>query len=99
MTPEQSIYEIKRETFHRLGASRRVWMIEEHGADFVVHTWHGLGWTHGAGVGPTSSYPTLRLAAARLLQLLGTGPVAPQTWPEDVCIGEVTMTPTDCEKP
>jgi hypothetical protein len=41
------------------------------------------------GVAPPSEYPTLRKAAARLLQLLATGPVAPQTWPEDVCVGHV----------
>ncbi len=90
MTPEETIAEIKREHFDRFKNSRQVWFIEEHGADFTVHTWHGGDWQHGAGVGPATSYPTLRKAAARFLQMLGTGPVAPQTWPEDICVGSVT---------
>ncbi len=45
------------------------------------------------GVGPPTEYPTLRKAASRFLQLLGTGVVAPQTWPEDICIGHVQTTP------
>ena len=42
------------------------------------------------GVAPPSTYPNRRLAAARLLQLLGIGPVAPQSHPEDVCVGTIT---------
>lgn len=41
------------------------------------------------GVAPQSTYPTRRKAASRLLQLLGIGPVAPQDYPEKVCIGEI----------
>jgi hypothetical protein len=90
MTPEETIAEIKRETFDVFKDSRSVWIIEERGAEFIVHRWHGSEAKFGAGVGPSSDYPTLRKAAARFLQLLGTGPVAPQTWPEEVCIGTVT---------
>lgn len=91
MSPEEQIAEIKREHFARFQNSHQVWFIEEVGGEFVVQQWHGDRWKHGAGVAPSSSYPTLRKAAARLLQLMGTGPVAPQTWPESVCIGEATM--------
>ena len=91
MTPEETIAQIKRETFEQFKDARRVWMIEERGADFIVHSWHGQDDPNGAGVGPASSYPTLRKAAARLMQLLHVGPVAPQTWPEKVCIGEISL--------
>lgn len=95
MTPDETISEIKQETFDAFKNSSRVWIIEERGAEFIVHTWYGPTWKNGAGVGPASTYPTLRKAAARLLQLLGTGPVAPQTWPERVCIGSVNMEPDE----
>ena len=91
MTPDQEINQIKQEHFDRFRDSRRVWMIEECGVEYVVHSWSGREAEFGAGVGPSSSYPTLRKAAARLLQLLHCGPVAPQTWPEEICIGSVTM--------
>jgi hypothetical protein len=85
------IIEIKQEHFEKFKHSRQVWLIEERGAEFIVHQWHGEGWQNGAGVAPATSYPTLRKATARLLQLLGIGPVAPQTWPEDICVGSVEI--------
>lgn len=88
MTPDEEVAQIKRDTFDAFKDSRNVWIIEERGADFIVHSWNG---ENGAGVGPPSSYPTLRKAAARLMQLLHVGPVAPQTWPEAVCIGTINM--------
>lgn len=91
MTPDESIAEIKQQTFDKFKNSPRVWLVEERGAEFFVHTWSGEGHIHGCGVGPPSSYPTLRKAAARLLQMLGVGAVAPQTWPESVCIGSVDL--------
>lgn len=91
MTPDETIAEIKRETFGLFKDSRRVWILEERGAEFIVHTWNGNSDMHGAGVGPASSYPTLRKAAARFLQMLGVGVVAPQTWPEEICIGSVSV--------
>ena|SRR5690349_15717571 len=91
MTPDEEINNIKCDHFDRFRNSHQVWFIEEVGGEFVVQEWSGPGYKNGAGVAPSSSYPTLRKAAARLLQLLGTGAVAPQTWPESVCIGEVTM--------
>ena len=94
MSPEETIAEIKQETFDIFKGSPHVWIIEERGAEFIVHTWSGPGHINGSGVGPPSSYPTLRKAAARFLQMLGVGAVAPQTWPENVCIGSI-----DCEPP
>jgi hypothetical protein len=91
MTFDEEIIQIKRDTFDSFKDSPRVWIVEERGAEFVIHAWNGPGYKHGAGVGPASSYPTLRKAAARLLQLFHCGPVAPQTWPEEACIGVVAM--------
>lgn len=91
MTPEDEIAKIKQEAFETFRGSRQVWIIEERGAEFIVHKWSGDDWMYGSGVGPPSNYPTLRKAAARMLQLLGVGAVAPQTWPEEVCIGSVTL--------
>lgn len=88
-----TVSEIKDETFARLKSARQLWMIEECGASFIVHQWTGEEWINGEGVAPSSEYPTLRKAAARLLQLLHIGPVAPQTWPEEACLGEVTPAP------
>lgn len=93
MSPDEEIADIKRETFDRLKVSRRVWIIEENGADFMVHQWSGLNSEYGPGVAPQSNYPTLRRAASRLLQIMHTGPIAPQTWPEEVCIGAVSLQP------
>lgn len=84
-TFEEEIADIKQETFDMFKTSPRVWIIEERDERFIVHRW-----TPG-GVGPASDYPTRRKAAARLLQLLEVGAVAPQTWPESVCIGTVTL--------
>lgn len=57
--------------------------IEEKNGEWLV------GQEEGENIWPTTSYPTARLAAARLLQLLDLGPVGPQMHPERVCIGEV----------
>lgn len=80
MTFEEETAKIKAEQFAVFKDSPHVWIIEERAADFIIHSWAP------GGVGPTSSYPTLRKAASRLLQLLNIGPVAPQTWPEEVYI-------------
>jgi hypothetical protein len=80
---------------------------EEHGAQWrLKHRWiivdngDGSFTVHehsGDSVWPSTDYPNKRLAAARLLQLLGIGPVAPQAHPESVCIelpGEGTAADT-----
>lgn len=43
---------------------------------------------------PMIGYPSKRAAASRLLQLLGIGPVAPQTQAESVCIQSIESAPT-----
>ena len=43
-------------------------------------------------VAPYILYPTARLAAARVLQLLGIGPVAPQYEPEVIACEIITPT-------
>jgi hypothetical protein len=93
MTFDEEIAQIKRDTFDFFKDSRRVWIVEERGAEFIVHDWMGPSYVHGPGVAPASVYPTLRKAAARLMQLFAVGPVAPQTWPEKVCIGSITTSP------
>lgn len=96
MTPDDEIIaKIKRDTFDLFKDSRRIWIMEERGSEFIVHMWSGSGAKNGAGVSPCSCYPTLRKAAARLMQLFATGPVAPQTWPESVCIGEISQSPQE----
>jgi hypothetical protein len=95
MTFEEEVSQIKLDTFESFKGSRRVWIVEERGADFIVHAWLGNEAQHGPGVAPTSSYPTLRKAVARLMQLFAVGPVAPQTWPEEACIGTVSESPQE----
>jgi hypothetical protein len=59
--------------------------VQEGPTAFTVHE-------HSAdGVAPPSTHGSRRLAASRLLQLLAIGPVAPQSHPEEVCVGYVTM--------
>jgi hypothetical protein len=62
---------------------RKRWIILETAEGYEVHV-HTVD-----GVAPPSSYPNKRLAVARLMQLLGTGPVRPQTHPEVACIGHL----------
>lgn len=65
---------------------RTVWaIIEMPDGNFQVYN------QQADGVGPPTEYPTRRKAVARLLQLLGTGAVAPQTWPEEICVGFVEI--------
>jgi hypothetical protein len=90
---DDTITTIKDETFSQVRDARQLWFIVERDGQFEVRHWMGQSYINGEGVGPPTTYPTLRKAASRLLQLLGTGAVAPQTWPEEICIGSVT---TDC---
>lgn len=79
---DRELEEIRDQAFGHLRQSRAL-MIVETAEGFEV-------WDHSpTGIAPPSCYPTKREAAARLLQLLGIGPVAPQTWPEAACIGSV----------
>lgn len=47
------------------------------------------------GIGPCILKPGKREAAARLLQLMALGPVAPQDWPEEICVGEIEYKSAD----
>lgn len=76
------IAEIQTESAARLAHKRFIAIVEEAGGTFSVVQHNGPG-----GVAPTSSYPSAKLAAARVLQLLSLGPVAPQAHPEKVCVG------------
>lgn len=38
---------------------------------------------------------TAREVASRLLQLLNVGPVAPQDWPEEICVGQLDYKSAD----
>jgi hypothetical protein len=54
-------------------------IVEEDG-EWVVHQFSPTG------VAPSSAYPSKRTAAARMLQLLHIGPVAPQSYPETAAV-------------
>jgi hypothetical protein len=79
---DPDIIAIQDEHHERLRRRRR-WIIAECAEGYEVHEWSATG------VAPPTSYPTKRLAAARVLQLLGIGPVAPQDHPESICVGFV----------
>ncbi len=66
-----------------------VWTIREIPAGYAVEE------MHDESSFPTNVYPTKRAAAARLLQLMGLGPVRPQMHPERVCIGFVETAAAD----
>ena len=92
------IESIRQENFTRIATAHRTLMIVEIDGQFEIHD------HRPDGIGPPSTHRTARAAAARILQLLKTGPVAPQTWPEEVCIGsvdvyaqdEVAIDPNNC---
>jgi hypothetical protein len=78
--------EIRAEHRARFAPCTR-WIIVETPEGYEVHEWTP------EGVAPPSVYPSRRLAAARLLQLMRVGPVAPQTHPEEVCICAIEQEP------
>lgn len=47
------------------------------------------------GVAPPVTKPNKRDAAARLLQCMQLGPVAPQDYPESICVGEIGYAPAE----
>ncbi len=64
--------------------NKRRWIIVEEGdGSYSIHE-HSKN-----GVAPPTAKPGKREVAARLLQLLGIGPVAPQDYPEEVCVGVI----------
>lgn len=81
---DEELKRCKDEQAERL-RDKRVIAIAEVNGEFVVERWSS------DSVWPTMEYPTRQKAAARVLQLLGIGPVSPQTWPERHCIGSVSL--------
>ena len=79
---DKSIAEIAEET-RKSWAGKKLWAIVEEADGWVVHQ-HSP-----SGVSPSTHYPTKREAIARLMQLLATGPIAPQMHPETACIGNI----------
>lgn len=92
MTQDPIVAEIQTEFLEANRLNRR-WIILEANGQFEVHT-------HTSdGVAPPSVYPTARRAVARIMQLMNVGPVAPQTWPEEVCVGSVTFDDDGTKQP
>lgn len=60
------------------------WSIRETLSGYEVHC------QTDESVFPSTTYPNKRAAASRILQLLGIGPVAPQSYPEAVAVGSIT---------
>jgi hypothetical protein len=85
----RQIEEIRWQNFKRIAGARETIFIVDIDGHFEVHD-HTRD-----GIAPPSVHLTKRAAASRVLQLLAIGPVAPQTWPEDVCIGSVGVEPGD----
>lgn len=88
--PNEQIIEIKRGWHEQWLTATNLWVIHETAdGHFQVEHHSSDGPGSSNGVSPPTSYNTKRQAAARLLQLLACGPVAPQTWPEAICIGSI----------
>lgn len=80
---DPDIVRLQDEHHDRLRRVKR-WLIAEQPDGYEVHAW-----TEG-GVAPPSKHKTKRLAAARILQLMGLGPVGPQSHAEEVCVGNIS---------
>lgn len=76
-----------QDEYHSKFRKLKRWIIVEAADGFTVHEWTV------DGVAPPTTYPTARLAASRLLQLLKVGPVGPQDHPEAVCVGSIDGVP------
>lgn len=72
--------------YHAAWVGREMWAIID-----LPNGKFGVYWQSAESVGPVTEYNTKRQAAARLLQLLAVGPVAPQTWPEEIGVGHVSL--------
>ena len=71
------------------GKGQRVLSLTEH----VDGSWT-INEYAGSSRWPPVHKPNTREMVARVMQLVGIGPVAPQISPEDVCIGSVTAEPS-----
>lgn len=81
---DPEIIEIQQDWLEQHGEHKR-WMIVKTDDGYELHV-HDRD-----SVSPTSTYPTKRLVASRLLQLLHIGPVAPQIEPETAEIGRLEV--------
>lgn len=77
-----------QETWFRDNCGNKRWVIVEVPSGYELHI-HDRD-----NVSPVVTYSTKREVAARLLQLLNIGPVAPQIHAEEVEIGSVELTPS-----
>lgn len=89
---DDDIVDFQKHVLVSLAGRPMVAVVEREDGTFDVYQ------QNAGGVAPTSSYPNKRLAASRLLQLLGIGPVAPQTHPETACIGIVSSDNKDMDR-
>lgn len=72
-----------QDEWHDSWRAKRRWIVVEEADGYSIHE-------HTAdSIAPPFTYPNKRLLASRFLQLLGVGPVAPQTHPEQVCVGTI----------
>ncbi len=85
MMLDADIVSIQHEWLNQNRLRQRWIIVQESDGTYSVHH-HSVG-----GVAPPTNYATPRLAASRLLQLLGVGPVGPQDHPEEVCISSATI--------
>lgn len=86
MTKEENYAEITeiQAFWNAKWRDKRRWIIvEESDGTYSIHE-HMID-----GVAPPVIKPDKRAVASRLLQLLQIGPVAPQDYPEEFCIGEI----------
>lgn len=83
------INEIKSEHYESNREKTIVAIVQEDDGVF------GIFYQTQKSVSPYIKYANARLAAARALQLLGLGPVAPQDHPEEIVIGKIDYKPAD----
>ena len=83
------IKEIKKEHFDANIDKEMFSIIKEPDGTFGVYQ------QTAGSVAPYFKYVNAQLAAARVLQLLGIGPIAPQYWPEEVGVGSIDYKPAD----
>lgn len=82
MDEKWDVDSIKNEQ-EQLSRTNAKWMIIETANGYEVHQ-------HTAdSVFPPTLYRNKRDAAARVLQLLGIGPVGPQSYAEKICLGKI----------
>ena len=92
MTEEENYADISamQAEWNKSWRDKRRWIIVEEGdGAYSIHE-HIKD-----GVAPPITKPNKREVAARFLQCLGVGPVAPQSHPEEICCGVIEYKPAD----